>query len=81
MKRNYVKPEIMFENFTMSTNIAAGCHFISKLLGEKACGYIDDRGNGPFFTSDVNGCKYHEPDTNDSLCYHVPNEDYDIFTS
>lgn len=82
MKRNYVKPEIMFENFTMSTNIAAGCNFISKLQGKvDACGYMDDRGNGPIFTSDVNGCTYTQPDGYDSICYHVPNENYDIFTS
>jgi hypothetical protein len=33
------------------------------------------------FTTEAQGCKYTVPDTNDSLCYHVPNEYANIFTS
>lgn len=83
MKKLYSKPEILFESFTMSTNIAAGCKFINSIPAETICGYDDGR-NGRVFTDGVggaNGCIYTQPDDNDRLCYHVPNEDYDIFNS
>lgn len=83
MKKMYSKPEIVFENFAISTNIAAGCYYKTKNPAENTCGYDDGR-NGRIFTSDVggtNGCTYTQPDNNESLCYHVPNEDYDIFNS
>lgn len=79
MKKTYVKPEIMFESFTVSTNIAAGCEFITKTQVEGVCGYPTR--NGVTFTSEVSGCKYHEPDTNDALCYHVPVTTANIFNS
>lgn len=79
MKKLYSKPEILFESFATSTNIAAGCRFITKLQAEGGCGYDDGR-NGVVFITKETGCTYTQVD-GDSLCYHVPNEDYDIFNS
>lgn len=79
MKKTYDKPVILFDDFSLSTTIAAGCEFTTNLQGENVCGYPTRNGN--VFTSEVNGCEYHEPDTNDSLCYHVPNDYANIFNS
>ena len=79
MRKAYVKPEIMFESFTLSTNIAAGCEYKNGLHARGYCGY--ETRNGVVFTEDVQGCKYTQPDTNDTLCYHVPNDSYNIFNS
>jgi hypothetical protein len=81
MKKAYSKPEIMFEDFSLSTNVAAGCTFKTDTKSEGDCGYPNSLGTGTIFTEAANGCKYHVPDNNDSLCYHVPNEHSDIFNS
>ena len=83
MRKAYVKPEIMFESFTLSTNIAAGCEYKNGLQAQGYCGYKNRTGK-IIFTSDIvgaNGCQYVEADTNDTLCYHVPNENNNIFNS
>ena len=79
MKRIYKKPVVIIEDFSLQTSIAAGCKFKTDLPTEGQCGYPTR--NGVVFVSTITGCDYHTPDTNDSLCYHVPNEDYDIFNS
>lgn len=79
MKKQYSAPEILFEDFSLSSSIAAGCEFIAN-SAENVCGYRDVDG-GMLFVTGVTGCVFHEPDTNDSLCYHVPNEYANIFTS
>ena len=43
MKREYTKPIIVFENFSMSTNIAAGCEHITNNHVENVCGYLVDQ--------------------------------------
>ena len=79
MKKRYEKPQIVFEDFTMSTNIAAGCEFITTNPSEGQCGYPTR--NGIVFITEITGCKYHQPDTNDALCYHVPTVYTNIFNS
>lgn len=79
MKKQYTAPDILFEDFSLSESIAAGCEFINNNPTEGTCGYPTR--NGVVFMENVSGCKYHEPDTNDSLCYHVPNEYANIFNS
>ena len=79
MKKQYTAPDILFEDFSLSESIAAGCEFITSNQSEGTCGYPTR--NGVVFMESVSGCKYHEPDTNDSLCYHVPNEYANIFNS
>lgn len=79
MKKLYEKPEIAFESFAVCTNIAAGCEFTTSLHGRGACGY--QTRNGIVFMEDISGCKYHQPDNNDTLCYHNPNDLANIFVS
>lgn len=79
MKKKYEKPVVIIDDFSLSTTIAGDCEFITSNHSEGECGYPTRNGN--VFTSEVTGCKYHEPDTNDSLCYHVPNDYANIFNS
>lgn len=79
MKKEYSKPIVIVEDFSLQTSIAAGCEVITDNPTQGACGYPTR--NGVIFISDVTGCKYHEPDTNDSMCYHVPNDYANIFNS
>lgn len=87
MKKTYSKPEIMFEGFAMSTNIAAGCETTSSLPSYNVCGYPTRGGN--VFTSEIggaNGCtvtNVTEPYStgNNTFCYHVPDDWHNIFNS
>ena len=79
MKKAYSAPEILFEDFALSTSISAGCEFKTTQQAQGTCGYPTRNGN--VFMETISGCDYHQPDTNDSLCYHVPNSYANIFMS
>lgn len=79
MKKKYEKPVVIIEGFSLQTSIAAGCEFKNGLHEEGTCGY--ETRNGVVFTDMIQGCDYKQPDTNDSLCYHVPTEWTNIFAS
>lgn len=79
MKRSYEAPEILFEDFTMSTSIAAGCGKIINTATENICGY--ETRNGTVFVEGISGCEYTQPDGHDGVCYHVPIDSTDLFAS
>jgi len=86
--KKYVKPMIVFESFTLSTNIAANCK-------QKADGYTNfyDCGvyfesEGQVFTTPWNGCEVKadvdDPDKNgeyNGYCYDVPTGATPLFNS
>lgn len=88
MKRSYSKPDIYYEEFSLSTNIAAGCE-------EKPSNSTDycgvKFGKSFIFTSAIYGCTSIIPDgsmignlvdgENNGLCYHNPSADYNVFHS
>lgn len=80
MKKTYTKPELYFESFELSANIATGCGIITKTLTENACGYIQP-GVGVLFVDSSTGCDYQGADGDNSVCYHVPTSDVKLFTS
>lgn len=87
MKKTYSKPQIMFEDFTLCTNIAAGCTFVDDIVptaAEYGCGVNigSDRDKNVVFTN-ANGCNYAEDDGNwNGICYYNPNNSGNyIFTS
>ena len=80
MKKKYSKPEIVFENFAMSTSIAAGCDIDHGLHVKDACGYEFGR-DGVIFTDEQYGCQYEKPDGFNGICYHNPTEDSVLFNS
>lgn len=82
MKKQYVKPDIMFENFALSTSIAAGCDVIIDNQAAKQCGL--SWGKGHVFLLNVNGCTIKAEDGSvdyDEICYNVPLDTNDMFNS
>lgn len=79
MKLTYEAPEIMFEDFSLSSSIAAGCEFKTSLQGENQCGYMME--GDIVFASDISGCKYKPADGNDTVCYHNPTDTHNLYTS
>ena len=82
MKKRYEKPQIVFEDFALSTNIAANCEHQTSLQTEGACGL--DFGGDMIFLINVTGCK-EKYDVDDGqfngICYHVPIETSNLFNS
>ncbi len=82
----YSKPDIVFEDFSLSTNIAAGCECLSHAT-ENVCAVEIPAGSGTLivFTTDVAGCAYTPPDGSDvwgdGICYHIPSADNNVFAS
>ena len=82
MKKTYMKPEIMFEDFTLTTNIAAGCESQDVNASTiNSCG-LDFSGVAIFIegmTGCLGGIEVPDPDrTGDAqdpytgICYHNP---------
>lgn len=80
MKKEYEKPVVVFESFSMSTNIAAGCDRIVNTLNKGTCA-VNGTGGINIFVDDVTNCNVPVPDGSDGLCYHVPTGDYNLFNS
>ena len=85
MKKTYSKPQIMFEAFTLSTNIAAGCGVINDTHSEGGCGYTPERwpASVVLFNSEPL-CNTNPKDTEfDGLCYDNPSAGtgMNLFTS
>lgn len=83
MKKVYSKPEIVFEDFTLSTSIAGGCEIRTNTPSAGACGYPYEGGGGQtLFTNAVGDCQIKmDDDVNNGFCYHVPIDSNNIFNS
>lgn len=80
MKKTYTKPELYFESFELSANIATGCGIITKNQTQNMCGF-DQPGVGTLFVEGITVCSYQGADGDNSVCYHVPTSDVRLFTS
>ena len=78
MKKMYSKPEILFESFVMSTNIA-GCGAENDAPTSGVCGL--EWGGDMIFTEGVSGCKKVVPDGTGGFCYDNPSDISAIFGS
>ncbi len=81
MKKTYQKPEIVFEDFSLSTSITAGCEFVNGNHGPDACGIVT-RG-GVVFTEELTGVCTVVPEDGmyNSFCYHNPTDSNNVFAS
>lgn len=78
MKKQYVKPELYFENFELSTSIAT-CTAITTLLSkETSCAYND--GVEVIFLVGNDNCQTTDDGTG-KYCYDVPNGENTVFSS
>ncbi len=80
MKKSYSKPAILFDDFSLSTNIAAGCENIVKTFAQYQCGI--KFGNVTFFHDSAycarllpNGSEFN------GFCYHNPTDSNNHFSS
>lgn len=82
MKKVYEKPEIVFENFSLSTNIAADCEVRANTQSNfDSCGVAFS--GDVIFISKESGCStcISFDDEYGGMCYHVPSEENNIFNS
>ena len=89
MKKAYSKPDIVFEDFSLSTNIAAGCEE-NPTNSTHNCGVKWAAGIFIFLSAEtgcnriiVDGSKTENlvDDENNGLCYHNPTVNYNVFIS
>lgn len=91
MKKAYKKPEIMFESFASSTNIAGNCKEQVGSPSRETCAYVVEAGRNTYYlfsASIPNVCKTSEADMDDwvldiynSFCYHIPEGLTPLFNS
>ena len=92
MKKKYVKPEIMFEDFSLSTNVAGDCGVKTYTPNAGKCAYIVDTGSfGTYniFTNEIplvctttdGKLDKSEDGIYNGICYHTPYEDSNLFNS
>lgn len=72
MKKQYVKPELYFENFELSTSIAA-CDNNPGTYAQDVCGITIPGVEGKVFSEDITGCERTGTDGPNSICYHNTN--------
>ncbi len=81
MKKTYSKPQIMFEDFSLSVSIAS-CEVDTNTFAKGECGL--KFGRYTLFDSTISACDRNVDDfTNpyNGLCYHNPTESYNLFSS
>lgn len=87
MKKVYTAPQILFESFTMSTNIAGNCESIVGNPTQGTCAVIGTGGVNIFDSSVGTACTDTPEDWGfgddmyDGFCYHVPVEATTLFNS
>lgn len=80
MKKTYTKPEILFENFSLSTNIAGTCDIKTNTPAQGTCAYVVTAGplTWNVFTSGISACTTSEAEDGaadgayNGICYDVP---------
>ncbi len=81
MKREYSRPDIIFEDFSLSTAISAGCGEKTNTPSQNICG-LEFGPGAMVFTQQVSGCTIKVEDTdNNGLCYHVFCDESRLFNS
>lgn len=82
MKAIYEKPMIVFEDFSLSVNIAGDCE---RIVGNHEKGTCGVKGSAPgldLFIEGVTGCFVtNDADEYDGYCYHNPTEYNNLFNS
>ena len=86
MKKEYMKPMIVFEDFSVDTNIAGTCESIVGNPTKGTCAVIGT-GDIYMFHDTISQCDFTPAGEGDALgmyngfCYHVPTEYNNLFNS
>lgn len=86
MKKSYTKPQIVFESFVLSTNIAGDCEVKTHVPNNTTCGYKPEGLNYKIFIATISECAAEgnmvvDDDAANGFCYHVPIESNTLFNS
>lgn len=82
MKKPYIKPQIAFESFQLSTSIAASCALLGTNAAQYFCPVEDPDSGFMIFADDLTSpCDTAPVGGNDSVCYDVPVANWNVFTS
>lgn len=79
MKKKYEKPQILFDSFELSQDIAAGCRYDTTNQVQYVCPAIDPELGMSIFAG--GNCDMTPPSGNDRICYHVPTAGNNVFGS
>lgn len=79
MGNKYIKPLIRLENLNMSSNVSSGCSQ-APTAPEYSCPVMIPEWGETIFTQNTD-CFWDTPDMYDTVCYHVPFGDGNVFTS
>lgn len=80
MKKVYTKPAILFDSFELSQSIAAGCEIITG-YARNVCAYELRTGQN-IFLEGISDCTTIEAGGEyNGICYHVPIDTNNLFTS
>ena len=79
MAKAYTKPQIVFDCFELTENIA-GCTFLSTNHAPYSCPVYDPEFGYSIFTDSII-CDSTPPGGNDSICYNIPVADYSVYIS
>lgn len=78
MKKTYSKPQIVFDSFELSQSIAGACEAITN-QAKGSCPLHDKESDMTLFAGKE--CEFIPPTTKDEICYDVPYENYNVFSS
>lgn len=79
LKKKYLKPDISFESFRLSTDISAGCAMLSQQAPNGCVIYYPQW--GMTLLTEALSCDATPPGGLDYICYHVPLADNNVFES
>lgn len=80
MKKTYVKPQIAYESFQLSTSIATSCALLGTQSAQYVCPVTDPDSGFILFVDDVASPCDTAP-VNGSICYDVPVANWNVFSS
>jgi hypothetical protein len=79
MKKIYSKPDVLFDSFSLCSSIAS-CE-VEATFRRDVCG-VEMAIGVIMFTDSTGSCNWKQEDGEyDGLCYHVPLEAYNVFSS
>lgn len=82
MKKNYIKPQIAFESFQLSTSIAASCALLGAEHAQYVCPVTDPDSGFTIFTDELSSpCDTAPIGGSDSVCYDIPVANWNVLTS
>ncbi len=81
MKKTYSTPGIKFESFELAANITAGCEMLLVNSTEGVCPVSVTEWGGMTYITQAAVCDRTPPGGEDSICYHVPTADNNVFSS